>query len=118
MPRTTPLLLTTTALAAAALAPAATAASQHLGGQPQLKQSGATGAAVLHFAADRAPAKITFAGGQKAGTVKRVGRHGSDRTYDVRVTSPRAFRNKAAYTVTFRWADRTETRKVTFYAAG
>lgn len=116
MPRTTPIVLTV-ALALAGGATTAGAASQHLGGQPQLQGAAGERTATLHFAADRAPSKITFAGGQRAGRVTRVGSHGSDRTYDVRVTSPRAFRDEAKYTVTFRFGGgRAETRRVTFRA--
>lgn len=116
MLRTTHILLTT-ALAAGTLATGAGAASQHLGGQPQLKGEAGEKTAVLQFAADEAPDKITFAGGQKAGTAKKAGKHGSDTKYRVTVTSSQAFR-ATKYTVSFRFDDRTETRKVSFKPAG
>ena len=47
--------------------------------------------------------QITFAGGQTVGTVTKVGTHGSDNVYRVRVTSKSELRDGAKYTVTFRF---------------
>lgn len=110
--------LIATLAATAAMAPVAGAAADHLGGSPQLKAPTAAKTATLSFAADRAPSSIAFAGGQKAGTVKRVGTHGKDRTYTVKVTSATAFRDGAKYTATFRFGKEREVRKVTFHVTG
>jgi hypothetical protein len=89
------------AAAAAALVPAV--ADAKLGGQPTLTKIDSHHAS-LRFAADKRPSKITFAGGQKVGTVKVVGKHGSDDVFRARVTSTTALRDGVKYTVTFKAA--------------
>jgi hypothetical protein len=97
------------ALSVAALAPAvAQAADLELGGSPQMRLIDARHAN-LSFAADRLPkkadgsidARIRFAGGQRVTNLKATGTHGDDITYTARVTSRRALRVGAKYTVSF-----------------
>jgi hypothetical protein len=87
------------AAAAAVLLPAV--ADAKLGGQPTLTKIDSHHAS-LRFAADQRPTKITFAGGQKVGTVSVVGKHGTDPVFRARVTSTSALRAGVKYTVTFK----------------
>jgi hypothetical protein len=100
MTHSTPLKFLAGAAAAAALIPAV--ADAKLGGAPTLTGIDSNHAS-LRFAADEVPAKITFAGGQKVGVVKAVGKHGSDTVYRVKVTSKTALRDGVKYTVTFKF---------------
>jgi hypothetical protein len=108
---------TTALLIASALAPAAAlGAGVHshpkLGGQPQMSLVD-THHATLNFAADRLPltadgkvdAKITFVNGAKVTAIKPVGTHGNDIRYQARVSSTKALREHAKYTVRFRLGD-------------
>jgi hypothetical protein len=113
-----PVVLATSLIAAVAFVPTAGAARNHLGGSPQLKAGSSASSATLHFAANAKPSRIIFAGGQKAGTIKKSGTHGSDTTFTVKVTSRNAFRDAAKYTVHFKFGKTDEVRKVKFYAAG
>jgi hypothetical protein len=105
---TLPTLLVT---AAVALAPGS-AHAPALGGQPELAKLDAH-RATLTFAADKLPhradgsydAKITFAGGQRVGTLSYTGkRHGTDPIYRAKVTSRRAWRVGTKYTARFELA--------------
>lgn len=102
-------LLTTAALAGV-LIPAV--ADAKLGGAPTLTSINDNQAS-LRFAADKKPSKITFAGGQKVGTVKAVGKHGTDTVYRARVTSESELREGVKYAVTFTFAgERAQKRLV------
>ena len=109
--------ITTALLAVSALVPAAAlGAGVHshpkLGGQPQMSLVDSHHA-TLKFAADRLPrtaagkvdAKITFVNGAKVTAIKPVGTHGNDIRYQARVTSTKALREHAKYTVKFRLGD-------------
>src|SRR5688572_21549646 len=93
---------------ATALIPAV--ADAKLGGAPTLTKIDSTSAS-LRFAADKAPSKITFANGAKVGTIKKIGKHGSDNVYRVRVTSDRALRDGVKYTVTFKSTGETAQKR-------
>jgi hypothetical protein len=107
----------TTTLLLAALAPAAAlGAGVHshpkLGGQPQMSLVDSHHA-TLKFASDRlartadgkVDAKITFVNGAKVTAIKPVGTHGDDIKYEARVSSTKALREHAKYTVRFRLGD-------------
>jgi hypothetical protein len=107
----------TTALLLSALAPAAAlGAGVHshpkLGGQPQMSLADSHHT-TLKFASDRLPrtadgkvdAKITFVNGAKVTAIKPVGTHGYDIKYEARVSSTKALREHAKYTVRFRLGD-------------
>jgi hypothetical protein len=109
--------ITTALLAVAALVPAAAlGAGVHsqpkLGGQPQMSLVDSHHA-TLKFASDRLPrtaagkvdAKITFINGAKVTDIKPVGTHGNDIRYQARVSSTKALREHAKYTVRFRLGD-------------
>ena len=109
--------ITTALLAVSALVPAAAlGAGVHshpkLGGQPQMSLVDSHHA-TLKFASDRLPrtaagkvdAKITFVNGAKVTDIKPVGTHGSDIKYQARVSSTKALREHAKYTVRFRLGD-------------
>jgi hypothetical protein len=108
---------TTALLAVCALVPAAAlGAGVHsqpkLGGQPQMSLVDSHHA-TLKFASDRLPrtaagkvdAKITFVNGAKVTDIKPVGTHGNDIRYQARVSSTKALREHAKYTVRFRLGD-------------
>jgi hypothetical protein len=114
----------TTALLLSALAPAAAlGADVHLhpklGGQPQMRLVDGHHA-IIHFASDRLPrtasgrldAKITFVNGAKVTGLEPVGTHGSDITYEARVSATKALRNHAKYTVTFRLGDSSPVQRL------
>jgi hypothetical protein len=109
--------ITTALLAVSALVPAAAlGAGVHsqpkLGGQPQMSLVDSHHA-TLKFASDRLPrtaagkvdAKITFVNGAKVTDIKPVGTHGNDIKYQARVSSTKALREHAKYTVRFRLGD-------------
>jgi hypothetical protein len=108
--------LTTTALLSALVPAAALGAGVHsnpkLGGQPQLRLVDSHHA-TLQFASDRlsrtaagkVEAGITFVNGAKVTAIKPVGTHGDDIRYQARVTSTKALREHAKYTVRFRLGD-------------
>jgi len=109
--------ITTALLVASALVPAAAlGAGVHshpkLGGQPQMSLVDSHHA-TLKFASDRLPrtadgkvdAKITFVNGAKVTAIKPVGTHGDDIRYQARVSSTKALREHAKYTVRFRLGD-------------
>ena len=109
--------ITTALLAISALVPAAAlGAGVHshpkLGGQPQMSLIDSHHA-TLNFASDRLPrtaagkvdAKITFVNGAKVTGIKPVGTHGNDIKYQARVSSTKALREHAKYTVRFRLGD-------------
>jgi hypothetical protein len=102
---TLPTLLLTATIA---LAPGSAHAAA-LGGQPELAKVDAHHA-TLTFAADKLPrradgrydATITFAGGQRVGTLTYTGkRHGTDPIYRARVTSKSNWRVDTKYTARF-----------------
>lgn len=121
----------TTTLLLSALAPAAAlgaGVSSHpkLGGQPQMRLVDSHHANI-EFASDRLPrasygkldAKITFVNGAKVTGLKAVGTHGNDIRYQARVTSSKAIREHAKYTVKFRLGDSpTVTRFVKVFLPG
>jgi hypothetical protein len=109
--------ITTALLIASSLVPAAAlGAGVHshpkLGGQPQMSLVDSHHA-TLKFASDRLPrtadgkvdAKITFVNGAKVAAIKPVGTHGDDIKYQARVSSTKALREHAKYTVRFRLGD-------------
>jgi hypothetical protein len=109
--------ITTALLAVSALVPAAALgagvhAHPKLGGQPQMSLVDSHHA-TLKFASDRLPrtaagkvdAKITFVNGAKVTDIKPVGTHGNDIKYQARVSSTKALREHAKYTVRFRLGD-------------
>ena len=109
--------ITTALLAISALVPAAAlGAGVHshpkLGGQPQMSLIDSHHA-TLNFASDRLPrtaagkvdAKITLVNGAKVTGIKPVGTHGNDIKYQARVSSTKALREHAKYTVRFRLGD-------------
>ena len=101
-----------TALAPAAALGAGVHSNPKLGGQPQMRLIDSHHA-TLEFASDRLPrtasgkvdAGIVFVNGAKVTGVKPVGTHGSDIRYQARVTSTKALREHAKYTVKFRLGD-------------
>jgi hypothetical protein len=102
---TLPTLLLSVALATAP----AHAGAVKLGGQPELDKVDAHHA-TLTFAADKLPrradgsydATITFAGGQRVGTLTYAGkRHGTDPIYRAQVTSKSAWHVDTKYTARF-----------------
>jgi hypothetical protein len=95
-----PITLTASLLAIAALAPAAASADVQLGGAPTLRLVDARHAE-LRFAADALPrrASARLAGGRRASSLARTGRHGHDVVYTARVTSRKDLRTGAKYTV-------------------
>jgi hypothetical protein len=126
-PRT---VLAAAALTAAALTPATALAkadrTPELGGSPQIRIVDANHAQ-LNFAADELPrtkagkldAKITFADGERVSGLKLRGRHGDDKTYVATVSSPRAMKDHAKFSVTFRLGkSKPVTRSVTLYRPG
>jgi hypothetical protein len=116
--------ITTALLIASALAPAAAlGAGVHsqpkLGGQPQMSTVDSHHA-TLEFASDRLPrtadgkvdAKITFVNGAKVTAIKPVGTHGNDIRYQARVSSTKALREHAKYTVRFRLGDSSSVQRL------
>jgi hypothetical protein len=116
--------ITTALLIASALVPAAAlGAGVHshpkLGGQPQMSIVDSHHA-TLKFASDRLPraadgkvdAKITFVNGAKVTAIKPVGTHGSDIKYQARVSSTKALREHAKYTVRFRLGDSSSVQRL------
>ena len=120
--------ITTALLAVSALVPAAAlGAGVHshpkLGGQPQMSLVDSHHA-TLKFASDRLPrtadgkvdARITFVNSAKVTDIKPVGTHGNDIRYTARVSSTKALRTHAKYTVKFRLGDSgTVQRPVKLY---
>jgi hypothetical protein len=120
----------TTVLATSALVPAAALASHavshpKLGGSPQMFVVDAHHA-TLRFASDHiartrsgaVDARITFANGAKVSHLKPSGTHGRDIVYTAKVSSARALREDAKYTVRFRLGDsKTVKRIVKLHAA-
>lgn len=108
--------ITATALLTALAPAAALGAGVHpdpkLGGQPQMKLADSHHA-TLEFASDRlartasgkVDAGISFVNGAKVTAIKPVGTHGDDIRYQARVTSTKALRTHAKYTVKFRLGD-------------
>jgi hypothetical protein len=108
--------IATTALLSALVPAAAIGAGVHsnpkLGGQPQMRLVD-NHHAIIHFASDRLPrtasgkldAKISFVNGAKVNGLKAVGTHGDDIKYEARVSSTKALRVHAQYTVRFRLGD-------------
>ena len=108
--------LTATALLTALAPAAALGAGVHphpkLGGQPQM-QIVDSHHATIEFASDRlartasgrVDAGISFVNGAKVTAIKPVGTHGNDIRYQARVTSTKALREHAKYTVKFRLGD-------------
>ncbi len=109
MTHSTPLKLLAGAAAAVALVPAV--ADAKLGGSPQMHTIDSHHAS-LRFAADHKPTKIIFANGAKVGTATKVGTHGSDNVYRVRVTTSRALKAGTKYTVTFRFAGESAAKRL------
>ena len=116
--------ITTALLAVSALVPAAAlGAGVHshpkLGGQPQMSLIDSHHA-TLNFASDRLPrtaagkvdAKITFVNGAKVTGIKPVGTHGNDIKYQARVSSTKALREHAKYTVRFRLGDSSSVQRL------
>jgi hypothetical protein len=116
--------ITTALLAVSALVPAAAlGAGVHshpkLGGQPQMSLVDSHHA-TLKFASDRLPrtaagkvdAKITFVNGAKVTDIKPVGTHGNDIKYQARVSSTKALRTHAKYTVKFRLGDSSSVQRL------
>ena len=116
--------ITTALLAVSALVPAAAlGAGVHshpkLGGQPQMSLIDSHHA-TLNFASDRLPrttagkvdAKITFVNGAKVTDIKPVGTHGNDIRYTARVSSTKALRTHAKYTVKFRLGDSSSVQRL------
>ena len=116
--------ITTALLAISALVPAAAlGAGVHshpkLGGQPQMSLIDSHHA-TLNFASDRLPrtaagkvdAKITFVNGAKVTGIKPVGTHGNDIKYQARVSSTKALREHAKYTVRFRLGDSSSVQRL------
>jgi hypothetical protein len=98
---------------AGALIPAV--ADAKLGGQPQMHMINSHQAS-LRFAADKKPSTITFANGAKVGAATKVGTHGSDNVYRVRVTSSGALHSGTKYTVTFTFpGEKPDKRLVKLY---
>jgi hypothetical protein len=108
--------LTTTALLSVLVPAAALGAGGHsqpkLGGQPQMRLVDSHHA-IIHFASDRlqrtasgkVDAGITFVNGARVSGLKPVGTHGDDIKYEARVSSTKALRVHAQYTVRFRLGD-------------
>jgi hypothetical protein len=122
MPSTKTAIATTLLLSA--LAPAAAlGAGVHshpkLGGQPQMRLVDSHHA-VIQFASDRlartadgkVDAKIAFVNGAKVTGIKPVGTHGYDIKYEARVSSTKALRNHAKYTVKFRLGDSSPVQRL------
>ena len=116
--------ITTALLAVSALVPAAAlGAGVHshpkLGGQPQMSLVDSHHA-TLKFASDRLPrttagkvdAKITFVNGAKVTDIKPVGTHGNAIRYTARVSSTKALRTHAKYTVKFRLGDSSSVQRL------
>ena len=116
--------ITTALLAVSALVPAAAlGAGVHshpkLGGQPQMSLVDSHHA-TLKFASDRLPrtaagkvdAKITFVNGAKVTDIKPVGTHGNDIRYTARVSSTKALRTHAKYTVKFWLGDSSSVQRL------
>ncbi|MEN3279963.1 MAG: hypothetical protein V7607_1103 [Solirubrobacteraceae bacterium] len=116
--------ITTALLIASALVPAAAlGAGVHsqpkLGGQPQMSIVDSHHA-TLKFASDRLPrtadgkvdAKITFVNGATVTAIKPVGTHGNDIKYQARVSSTKALREHAKYTVRFRLGDSSSVQRL------
>jgi hypothetical protein len=115
---TTALLVSALAMPTAALA-AGVHSQPKLGGQPQMSLVDSHHA-TLRFASDRlartadgkVDAKITFVNGAKVTAIKPVGTHGNDIKYEARVSSTKALRNHAKYTVRFRLGDSSSVQRL------
>jgi hypothetical protein len=114
---TTTLLLT--ALAPAAALGAGVHSQPKLGGQPQMSLLDSHHA-TLKFSSDRlarsasgkVDAGITFVAGGKVTAIKPVGTHGDDIKYEARVSSTKALRVHATYTVKFRLGDSSTVQRL------
>ena len=117
--RITTALLATSALVPAAALGAGVHSHPKLGGQPQMSLVDSHHA-TLKFASDRLPrtaagkvdAKITFVNGAKVTDIKPVGTHGNDIRYTARVSSTKALRTHAKYTVKFRLGDSSSVQRL------
>jgi hypothetical protein len=123
--------IATTVLATSALVPAAALASHavshpKLGGAPQMFVVDSHHA-TLKFASDhikrthsgRVDARITFVNGARVTSLKPSGTHAGDIVYTAKVSSKRALREGAKYTVRFRLGDSNSVKRlVKLHAAG